>query len=339
MKDLLKLHLVALLAMSLVFTACGDDDDDDNNVAPDSYAAFDDVSYTEASDRLSRVGELTTEMKKGNSGESVSEQTLLDIFNNSVASATAPDVVDDFRAYLSAHASISGTTDTASNGTAGILYKEDGSGQYLVNAQGKEYIQLVEKGLFGACFLYQIAQVLTIPSAVGEDVDEATRQANWDLAFGYLGVPQDFPTVTEPRYGIGNYSNGRDDLLGTNQDLVTPFINGRFNITEGAAVETEARAGAAAAELVLAATGIHYINSALNAGTDQAIVSHALSEAEAFIYGIQFNPNKTISDADWTKVLTLLGDNFFEVSSDNLTQARDILATAYGIESGIASQL
>ncbi len=329
--NLIKLQLLALMAMALVFTACGDDEDEEDKVAPDSYSAFDGVSYAEATTRLDKVAELTTELKKGNNGEVSDEQTMLSIFNDDIASATNTSVVETYRGYLTTHASISGDNNVAENGTPGILTKNDGSGSYLVDGNGKEYVQLVEKGLFGSCFLHQIVQLI----GTGDNVDAA----KWDLAFGYLGVPTDFPANTDGLFGVGKYCNSRDGLLGTNNDLIKPFIDGRFNLNEGEDVATQAQSAISAVELVLAATGIHYINSTLGALDDQAVISHAMSEAEGFIKGVKFNPNHRISDADYDQVISLLGDNYFEVSTADLTQARDILSTAYGIDPSVASQL
>ena len=132
MKTLLKLNLVWLLAIALVFTACEDDNGDSDPNAPDSYSAFENVNYSGQTDRLNMLKELTAEMKKGNEGTAINEQTLLDMYANAndpftftsekdLKSKTFPNDVSEFETLLSGLAAISGSTDPASDGTAGIL--------------------------------------------------------------------------------------------------------------------------------------------------------------------------------------------------------------------------
>ncbi len=83
--------------------------------------------------------------------------------------------------------------------------------------------------------------------------------------------------------------------------------------------------------LVAAATGIHYINSALGSYTDDALRNHTLSEAWAFINALQYNPNKTLSTSEVVEIRDMLGDNFYTVSRADLESAKVELATAFNL--------
>ena len=62
-------------------------------------------------------------------------------------------------------------------------------------------------------------QVLsTVEEGKGTDM-----QHHWDEAFGYFGVPTDFPTNTEGLVGLGKYCNKVDAQLGCNKIIMDAF--------------------------------------------------------------------------------------------------------------------
>ncbi|NJN76972.1 MAG: DUF4856 domain-containing protein, partial [Saprospiraceae bacterium] len=72
---------------------------------------------------------------------------------------------------------------------------------------------------------------------------------------------------------------------------------------------------------------------------DNALRNHALSEAAAFVYALQFNPNKKVTNANVNDLLTQIGGasafanmNFYNATEVNLQAAKDALATYYGLE-------
>jgi len=99
-------------------------------------------------------------------------------------------------------------------------------------------------------------------------------------------------------------------------------------------------------EKAIVATIIHYINDTIAdteavGGASYSFLDHAKhwSEMKGFALGLQFNPKSELSDTDFATLHTLMGDA--PVLADatptertayvlSLTQARDILANAYG---------
>ena len=89
-------------------------------------------------------------------------------------------------------------------------------------------------------------------------------------------------------------------------------------------------------EMVSAGTAIHYLNSALENFDDMALRAHALSEAIAFTYAIQFNETKTLSNNQVSEILIdMAGDdeflamNLYEVERAGIEAAKNKLAEAF----------
>jgi hypothetical protein len=234
-----------------------------------------------------------------------------------------------------------------------VVVSTDGTKQYLLDEHGVEIAQLIEKGLMGACFYYQAATVYLGEdrmNADNEDVEPGRGTAmehHWDEAFGYWGVPTDFPSNTDGLFFWGVYTNRRDPLIDCNQPLMDAFLEGRAAIsnddltTRDEAIVDIRREW----EEVVAATAVNYLNTAMNNFDDMAIRAHALSEGVAFLYSLQFNPEKRITNDQVSSILELMGgstdylnQNFYQVNMTDLQTARDQIAAIYGFES-IADQL
>lgn len=359
--------------LAFVFVACSDDDEPNGTdyTVPATYD-FQNVDYSGQTTRLDMLGELTAELKKGNTQGTTVDATLLkNMFsntNNPFSSAdlngsgkqlkdkTFANVTATFEAWMDRHGEISQSTTAASEGVAGVV-----GGLYLVDTNGVEYIQLIEKGLFGACFYYQIANEYTTADRIGAGVTElADRQHHWDEAFGYVGIPTDWDLTDdqpETRY-IGNYSADRDALTGCAANIYAALREGRAAIDNGGVLdgnETVDQALQAAKdklltniEIGLGATAIHYINDAIASFADDAVRNHVLSEAVAFIWCLQFSPSATYTTAE---VNTLLGNftaggtfttaadfDFYGITTTQLNAVKTTLATDLGL-TAVADQL
>lgn len=344
----------------LAFPSCKKDDDDTPEECtysvPTTYN-FDNVSYSGQTDRLNQLEEMTTYMKTGNtSGTVLDAQVLKDMYANSgdngggnfsftstkqLQSKTFAADQQLLLNFIDSIAMASTSATAGSNGVAGVVSSNDGSKNYLCNANGVEYTQLIEKGLMGMCFYYQIAEVYTRPDRIGDAVDNTTieegkgtdREHHWDEAFGYFGVPVDFPTNTDVRF-IGKYCNSRDALLGTNALVMDAFLKGRAAISNNDGVNRDAAAEEVRTnmEKVFAATAIHYLNGAKADIADDALRNHQLSEAWAFISGLKYNSDRLISTADLDDVLAFIGTNFYQTSISGIDQARIRLSEIYGLE-------
>src|SRR5690606_25055220 len=230
------------------------------------------------------------------------------------------------------NASVAGLS--AANGTAGYITRKNGS-TMLVDANGHEFTQTFEKGIMGSVFLHQIFNVYMTDSRVGDEVENTEldgannytpMEHHWDEAFGYWGVPVDFPNNTQNLRFFANYSNGRDPLIGSNKMLMDAFLTGRAAIVaKNYPVKNEQREIIYKGfELVTAATAIHYLNTAkelLGEGESSfGEALHALSEGYMFIRALRISPKKRISDATINEILeTHIGENFWELPETDLS--------------------
>lgn len=365
-----------LLAAAVGTTACDTDTDDirpDNSYEVPSTYDFTNVSYTGQTNRLDMLEELTVYMKTAHApgGATLSEQTLLDMYSNSNApfstaelnnsgkdlrSKTLATEQANFDAYLSALASASRFTDsTAAPGQSGIITTNDGQKHYLLNENGVELLQIVEKGLMGACFYYQGSAVYLGEGKMNVDNETVTpgegtaMEHHWDEAFGYLGVPTDFPANTSGIRFWGKYINGRDDLLNISTPLMNGMIVGRAAISNKDLEVRDAQIPLVREnwELGVAGTALHYLNVGLNnLNTDPAVAYHGLSEAIAFIMGLKYGPSDKITSAQVDALLVQLGGstdplqaNLYNLDETTIESVRDNLANYFPSTVSVKGQL
>lgn len=233
-------------------------------------------------------------------------------------------------------------TITASNGRAGMI--TTGSNKRHVSGNGLEYIQLLEKGLYGAMMYDQMVDDYLRPtqagaeneagnneSAAGADYAElgTDRQHRFDEVFGYLGAnPDTYPNTANTSNGDGqfianytfDFSDEIEDAFGINiaQSLMDAFIFGRAVLKAGQGfgpddeTTNEVYYNAARSdiklytELGLAAAAYHYLNDAIADITDEDKLHH-LSEALAFIYALSFNSEGRLTATEAHQVLIALG--------------------------------
>lgn len=354
-----------LLAAALFFsvTACNDTDDNAGYDIPDTYT-FENVSYDGQLQRLSQLQEMKSYLVTAeNDGATLDANRLNAMFANDAANASWDRTYDASKQlknktfeneqawyeslFDKVAAASQSATQTAADGQAGTAVSNDGAKRYLLDANGVEITQLIEKGLMGACFYYQATAVYFGDGKM--DVDNQTvvpgegtaMEHHWDEAFGYFGVPTDFPVTTDGIVFWGKYSNGRDALLGTNNEMMDGFIKGRAAISNG---DLETRDEAieevrASWEKVSAATAVHYLNAALANPDDVARRHHAISEAIAFTYSLQFNPIKAVSNSQvqgWIAQMAGSADvdqmNLYQVTDADLEAVRSAMSTTFGFE-------
>ncbi len=343
--------LFAALFLMVPFQGCDDCDDPICFDVPSTYS-FANVNYSGQTDRLNMLEEMTTYMKTGNTpGTVLDAQLLKDMYaneNNPFSFTSVKQLknkafsldADLFETYMDNIALASQSTVPGSNGVAGVVESNDGSSRYLFDENGIEYTQLIEKGLMGAVFYYQATSVYLSEDRIGGAVDNetitegigTTMEHHWDEAFGYLGVPTNFPANTDGMRFYGKYCNSRDPLLGTNNNLMDAFILGRAAISNKDMDVKDAQVPIIRStwELVVAGTAIHYLNGANSELADDALRNHQLSEAIAFTSALKYNVARLITDAQIQEVLDLIGTNLYEVTSSNLVAARDLLSSVYG---------
>ncbi|HUF07681.1 MAG TPA: DUF4856 domain-containing protein [Rhodothermales bacterium] len=378
---------------SLLFTLTDNDDEKSDITAtvttvrlidtPETYSftrnGESTVSHSGQNDRLNMVQEMKAYLTTGDAGGQMSEQVLLDMFANTGGNGGgrfsftsdrqlkdktfAPDLDDRLFENLfasAAAASGNGNSGTsASKGTAGLIAREDNGKTILVDEKGREFTQLIEKGLMGAVFYSQIFNAYLTDNRIGELVENVEpapgesytpMEHHWDEAFGYWNPPLDFTSQwPEARKGElrfwTNYSNVVENVgggqLGTNSIIMDAFKEGRTAIVNNDPISKNDQRDILYEylELVAAATAVHYINDTLghlDAGkTGEAL--HTLSEAWAFVNSLRYSPRRSITLAQVNEIQIVdfgADGNFWDVTPAGLNKAK---ATLVGTYSKLAS--
>lgn len=377
--------LVLLSALVVGLGACDSAAPESDLIdAPDTYSFSRDgastVSYSGQTERLDMLAAMKDYLKQGDAGEVITEQALLDMFENAGGDggghfaftsekqlknkAFAPDLDDELFENIfadAAEASVAGNAGTvAEDGTAGLLTRENSGNTILVDARGREFTQLVEKGLMGSVFYNQIHNVYLTDDRIGPEVenDELVEGKNytamehhWDEAFGYWGAPVDFRSdwpeerEDEDRFWA-HYSNGADDELGTNDAIMGAYIMGRTAIVNDDSAVKNAQRDVLYEqhELVAAATAVHYINDTLR-HLDEGSVGeafHTLSEAWAFVNALRYSPRRAIT---LDQIDQIMNDdfgadgNFWNVTPAGLNAAKATLVGVYPDLAPVQDQL
>ena len=357
----MKRGLLSLLLALFVFTAC---DDTENTYDIPSEYSFENVDYSGQETRIEMLAEISAYAKTANSGAQVESAKLKAMFENANAPFSNPDLntadkdlfsktfefdrADFLNFFDEFELATQSSATVGSNGTAGVVTSLDGSKAYFFDENGVEHIQLIEKGLMGACFYYQMVSVYLSDAKIGESVDNnavtpgkgTAMEHHWDEAFGYTSFPTDYPNHSASLAFWAKYIDGRETELSSGTKLMDAFIKGRAAISANDMATKFEMAEVISTEMekVVGGTAVHYINAALADYSDDALRNHTLSEAWAFIYSLKFNENKSISNEQIDEAITLLGTNFYEVSRADLSASKAIIVEALGLQA-VADQL
>jgi len=353
-----KLTSTTLLLLLFFIISCDNEDPINNNTLsiPDSYTfernGSTTVNFSGQTARLDMLQEMKSYLLQADGGNQIEASKLNDMFANENSAFSTDDLNNagkqiksktfgpdlDTEYYENAFAAVATASIVGANGTqaakgqAGLITRSNGN-TILVDERGMEFTQTIEKGLMGSLMFNQIFNVYLTDTRIGNDVEnEATEEGanyttmehHWDEAFGYFGVPVDFP---DDKNGIrfwGNYSNGRDDLIGTNQAIMDAFIAGRTAIVNKQYTERDLQKEILyeQLELVAAATTMHYLNDALTAfnNGETGDAFHVLSEAWEFARALRLSPQKRITlDQIDTLLNEHLGDNFWDTTAQGST--------------------
>lgn len=368
---------IALIGLASVisFSSCSDDDDDttpsnNNNggnqvTAPATYEytrlGQSTVNYSGQTSRLDQLGELTTELKKADAGNSISSATLLNMFGNTnnpfsqvypknIKSKTFSADTTFFINLMTEMANNSGSTTTASSGTAGLLTRGNGK-TILVDANGREYTQLIEKGLMGATFYNQVANNYLTEDKIGSAVNNTDMadtangkyytdmEHHFDEAFGYMGFPTDFSSSYSGSGTVrfwGKYSNTADDDIQSNDALMNAYKLGRAAIVakDYSVLNSQVDIIYNEFDRVIAATAIHYINDVLT-DSNTGDRHHHLSEAYAFIRALRYANifKRKLSDTEVAELYeTKIGSNFYNTTVADLNFIKNKLSTTYNLD-------
>jgi len=314
----------------VALSSCNKDEDppvDTGLEVPETYDFTRDgnstVSYSGQIERLDMLTILSNYMKSSNTttATALDAQKMKDMFanaNDPFDGATFEKQLKDkcyqndvamFENLMDSLAVASTASVTASNGVVGVLVEGNTSSTtegYRVNAKGVELTQVIEKGLMGAVFFFQAMETYLSVDRMGtagnDDLAEGKNYTNmehyFDEAFGYFGVPTDFPalsSIDNARFW-GKYCNSRNNGLyqGINEDIATAFRTARAAI---AAKDYEARDEAIQTiqqkwAVVIASTAVDYLRKGkLGSGEPTYKRHHALSEAIGFLMSLDYHFN------------------------------------------------
>jgi hypothetical protein len=240
-------------------------------------------------------------------------------------------------AAASASSALTPTVQTASSGTAGKLNESSTVRAILVDANGLEYKEQTEKGIMGGVFYYQamtkLANINTYDNTTLVNGITAQEKA-WDEAFGYFGVPVDFPTNLTGLKNWGSYANSVNVAINCNATIMNAFLKGRAaisnkdNTARDAARDVVMRTW----EKVAAAKCISYMKGAKTNFTKAADRHHNLSEGIGFIKAFSYNPSKTISTAQIAQLQAYMGTNLYNVTTANIDNIIGLLATTFSLD-------
>lgn len=303
------MRLVVLVALMMVMFACEQAEVKKELEIPETYdgSTFETNAEAELS-ALDALHGLSTEMKKGRSGQKVDQNVALNFFNSLSSLSTS---------YFSDFISTNLLPELI-NASGGQILKpgEQGGvyGSYLFTQYGIENEQLIEKGLFAAA-LYQRA------SELAANPDDKTT----DKILALFGAHPDFASSNNadlhanPDRFIASYVARRDpnDGNGFYSNIKKGLIQLQAAQKSGIGYETEKEE---AIQLIFenwekgsAATAINYIYSVLSklseTNPDDAAISsslHSYSEVLGFIHGFRTVDRKIISDTEIDEILQLL---------------------------------
>lgn len=330
---------------------------------PTTYT-FDNVEYKEASGRISMWAGLTSYLGKG-TARKLSLDTATNLWNNTNNCFTAevttnlPFATSDINALGfnisgktsdasaikmlidSAVAISQFNTATASQGVPGKV------GTRLVNYSGLEFNQAVAKGLMGALQMSQVItyldKVTTSDNATVTPGSGTAMQHNWDLAFGYVGIPTDYDSsksyasteVNRP-LAIGGYFRERGQYIKAGGIIFEAFRKGRSAINNKDIVRRDSAITTIklTMEKTLAAAAYAYLTLS-QGSSDNATRFHALSEGYGFIVALKYRSAiSPLTAANYQALVDIMKTSFYDLAADasntKVKQAQTLLTGAYG---------
>lgn len=361
-----KFKFFAMIALSVTIVSCEKDPtvepkpDPTPTPTPTGYTVpttynFSNVNYSGQTTRIIMLDSISDYMKKGNNGVPLDASKMKNMyanannpFNNSSLDGSGKQLKDktyfEDRAYFDALfdslANVSqSATNVGSNGTAGVVTSNDGAKKYLFNANGVEYAQIIRKQLMGAVFYYQAGEtyLAKLPSAdnTTETPGEGTKMEHYvDEAFGYLGVPIDFPTNTTGLKYWGDYSNKINYAIGSNKPLMDAFLKLRAAVSNDDYTTRDAQVVVIRDqwERVVAGSAIYELVQAKKTLADDANRNHYLSEAVGFIKSLKYSSTKKITQTQIDAAVNALGTNYYNISSADIDNSINIINTHYSFD-------
>ncbi len=366
-------NTLLLLSSALIISSCNTPDDNTDLDVPTTYEFTRDgnttVNYSGQTDRLNMLALMTTYMKSSNTvgATALDADVLRNMFANENDPFTGQTYAKNlkskcfqadvamFETYMEELATVSEAQGIASEGTAGVLV--DGSSDptvgYRVNTNGVELTQVIEKGLMGGVFFYQAMESYLTEERMGQvGNDQLENGKNYtamehyfDEAFGYFGVPTDFPsasTIDDARFW-GKYCNKRNNGLysGLNNEMSSAFRTARAAIVakdydaRDLAIQTIQQKWA----LIIAASAVDYLRDGLSTSGEPVYKRHhAISEAIGFMMSLKYHfdggnskypPHYSFSNVNSALLIIDANTNLYDLTDIQIEEAIGHLQMAF----------
>ena len=308
------------------------------------------VSYSGQTASMDMLSEMVSYLKTANNDASVTldASTLLAMYDNSYTGWSDPNLVNNGKQLKSktalADVGIQSMFEGWMNAAAAATPSSNTS--YLQDASGLEWTQVIEKGLMGACFASQMTSNYLAGISSDDNIEivdgkyYTEMEHHWDEAYGYFTDATDYPTNGTNRFW-GKYANKSylEDNIGSATDISLAFRTGRAAIAAGNTADALAQGDVINMEVkqMVAGMALHYLNDVkaqVASGADQSTINHSMSEALAFIFGIQFITDSP--DMSPTDVMALVSQiepavAGFTMSVQSVNAVIDQVAAAAGL--------
>lgn len=303
------------------------------------------VDYSGQTDRLNQFNELMDYVKLAKT-QTIDAQVLHDMWantngdgNGNFSFSSSKQLKD--KCFAVDEATIAAMFDslalvsqsfgnTASSGQAGTL--TSGTSVYLLDKNGYEHKELIEKAIMGGVIMYQSLNVYFGDSKMNVDNTTAVDPSNgkyytamahhFDEAFGYFGVPVDFPT-TAAFSQWGGYCNGVDATIGSNSRMMNNFLKGRAAIANNVMTDRDAAIYQIRRtwEEISAYQALRYIDLATGFfGNDQAKFMHVMSEVYGFCFNLRYAPEATrrMNNVEHAGLMSLFKENMWDMTLQDI---------------------
>ena len=268
------------------------------------------VSYSGQIMRKDMLGELVSHLKTANdtAGVNLNATAMRAMYNNTYTMWNDQDMVGSTKQLENKTATEAARTQFKTWMDEAAAKTSNGD-KYHQSDAGLEWTQVIEKGMMCATLAFQahgnyLAGIEEDDFTTIESGDNYTgAEHHWDEAYGYIFDEQIIPAQTKGRYwakymySVAGDDEGPLNVLGIETAMYNAFKEGRAAVSAGNKRATVEQRDIIQNEIVKMVGGmaIHYLNDTKDyyadfvaGNVDQNKVNHYLSEAYAFIYGLQF---------------------------------------------------
>lgn len=348
------IQATVLFAGLIVIQSCKPADNPQYEV-PTVYN-FTNVSYTGQTYRIAMLEEMIDYMKTARtSGTELDAIILKNMFSNNGSpfgdstlnnsgkqlknKCYAPDQAL-IESYFDSIALASQSINAGSNGVAGIVTSSvEPDKKYVLSANGFDYTEMIEKGVMGSVYYYQaisnyLENISTDDNNTVVQGEGTAMEHHFDEAFGYFGVPVDFPDNTSAVLYWGEYCNDLNGVLNSNSLMMNSFLAARAAISNKDYTTRDEKINIISEtwETIVAASAIHEINESIEYFGDDALRNHTLSEFLGFVNSLKYNVNAKITAIQIDEVTNYIGNNLYNVTLNDLNAAKNTLSSIYGLD-------